>query len=348
METHKQIVIENGSIVKAMTPLIVSASRATDIPALYLDWFFNRLKAGYSIWTNRFNNEKYYISYDNTKFIVFWSKNPIALIEDKCLNYLKERNINFYIQYTLNDYSKENFEPNIPDLDTRIDNLKKIVDKIGIGKVVWRFDPLILVKDKISIDDLIEKIDRIYNKIDGYVEKLVFSYLDTSPYKNVVSSLKTNDIDYIDWDEEKMKEFASKLSSLDLANKIDIATCGEKIDLTQYGIKKNHCIDERLIARFGYQSSDLMKFIGAQFVQQDLFRTDFSNFIKTDDGKYIDILKHTKDGGQRSFCGCINSKDIGEYNTCVHGCKYCYANKINQKMIYQNYYKHNVENESII
>ena len=90
---------ENGDIVSMQIPKIVSASRSTDIPAFYADWFFHRLKVGYSAWTNPFNGIKSYISYKDTRFIVFWSKNPRPLI--RYLDYLKERKIGCYIQYTL-------------------------------------------------------------------------------------------------------------------------------------------------------------------------------------------------------------------------------------------------------
>ena len=69
-----QIQRENGETVKAQAPIIVSASRSTDIPAFYADWFFHRLKVGYSAWTNPFNGDKSYVSYQDTRFIVFWSK----------------------------------------------------------------------------------------------------------------------------------------------------------------------------------------------------------------------------------------------------------------------------------
>ena len=96
--------LENGEIVTMQAPLIVSASRSTDIPAFYADWFFHRLKVGYSAWTNPFNGVKSYISYENTRFIVFWSKNPKPLIP--YLHTLKERNIKCYIQYTHYNYEK--------------------------------------------------------------------------------------------------------------------------------------------------------------------------------------------------------------------------------------------------
>ena len=68
---------ENGELVDMQVPILVSASRSTDIPAFYADWFFYRLaKAGYSAWTNPFNGVKSYVSYKDTRFIVFWSKNP--------------------------------------------------------------------------------------------------------------------------------------------------------------------------------------------------------------------------------------------------------------------------------
>ena len=98
------LTLADGSVVQAQAPEIVSASRSTDIPAFYADWFFDRLKAGYSAWTNPFNGVKSYIAYKNTRFIVFWSKNPHPLISH--LDELQELGIKCYVQYSLNDYLK--------------------------------------------------------------------------------------------------------------------------------------------------------------------------------------------------------------------------------------------------
>ena len=103
MATWKYIdLIVNGRIVKAQAPIIISASRSTDIPAFYSDWFFDRLDKGYSAWINPFNGIKSYISYHHTRFIVFWSKNPRPLLD--YLDILEKKKIKCYIQYTLNDY----------------------------------------------------------------------------------------------------------------------------------------------------------------------------------------------------------------------------------------------------
>ena len=93
------IQLENGASVDAQVPEIISASRSTDIPAFYADWFFHRMKIGYSAWINPFNGVKSYVSYKNTRFIVFWSKNPKPLL--KHLEYLKERNLKLWKQHSL-------------------------------------------------------------------------------------------------------------------------------------------------------------------------------------------------------------------------------------------------------
>lgn len=177
---HTDIIVD-GKPVKAQAPIIVSASRSTDIPAFYADWFFDRLKKGYSAWTNPFNGVKSYVSYDKTRFIVFWSKNPRPLLP--YLDYLKERNIRCYIQYTLNDYEKEGLEK-VPSLLNRIETFKMLSDKLGANAVVWRFDPMILTDD-ITIYDLISKVEKIGDQLKGYTEKLVFSYADIKLYKKL-------------------------------------------------------------------------------------------------------------------------------------------------------------------
>lgn len=94
----RNILLEDGSSAVASCPVIVSASRSTDIPAFYADWFFHRLRIGYSVWMNPFNKVKSYVSYADTRFIVFWSKNPRPLLP--YLDWLKEKKASAVTCYT--------------------------------------------------------------------------------------------------------------------------------------------------------------------------------------------------------------------------------------------------------
>ncbi len=308
-----KLALKNGDIVEAQTPLIISASRATDIPAFYSQWFFNRLNDGYIKWRNPYNGIDSYISFAKTKFIVFWSKNPRPLLP--LLPVLKRRGIGCYIQYTLNDYTDDCLEPGIPPIAERLETFKLLVDELGPGAVVWRFDPLILT-ETISSDSLLNKIQNIAKQLCGYTEKLVFSFADISTYRKVGRNLLEAGVHYREWTEEKMIDFARKLSDLNLG--LDLATCAERVDLSQFKISHNRCIDPDLICRL---NPELLP--------------------------AVSVLKTDK--GQRNLCGCIKSKDIGTYNTCPHGCVYCYAN-VSPSSARQNFMKHqqNPNKDSIL
>ena len=252
-----QITLDSGASAEAQAPVIVSASRSTDIPAFYADWFFERLRRGYSAWTNPFNGVTSYVSFRRTRFIVFWSKNPRPLLEH--LDYLKDKNIQCYIQYTLNDYEREGLEKGVPPLAQRIETFKLLVDKLGKGRVIWRFDPMILT-DKISVSDLLEKVRNIGDQLKDYTEKLVFSFADIVSYRKVKANLEKNGINYIEWDEATMNEFAEMLSAINRERgwNFQLATCGEKIDIEQYGIVHNRCVDDDLMIRLAYHDKELM------------------------------------------------------------------------------------------
>ena len=344
-----RIQLDNGNYADAQAPEIISASRSTDIPAFYADWFFARLKKGYSAWINPFNGVKSYVSYDNTRFIVFWSKNPEHLIPH--LDYLQERNINCYIQYTLNDYDAEGLEKGVPNVDKRIETFKALVDKLGKGHVIWRFDPLLLT-DTIDIDLLLKKIERIATQLVGYTEKLVFSYADILSYKKVKANLEASQIKYREWTIPEMEEFAQRLDEMNQKWGFSIATCGEKIDLDKYHIDHNRCIDDDLMIRLAWKDDVLMKFLGVDVLNRTvgIFGSEDvpKDAIILDDEHYAIKHKNNKDKGQRQFCGCIISKDIGEYNTCPHLCEYCYANSSKEVAI-RNWqmHKNNPESDTI-
>ena len=339
---------DDGELVPMQVPMIISASRSTDIPAFYADWFFHRLKVGYSVWKNPFNGISNYVSYKNTHFIVFWSKNPLPLLSH--LYYLKERNIGCYIQYTLNDYENERLERGVPPLKERIETFKLLVDKLGKGRVIWRFDPMILT-DEISVDKLLMKVENIGNQLKGYVEKLVFSYADILSYRKVKVNLEKSNIHYYEWDEKQMDEFAQKLSDMNskLGWNYQLATCSEKIDIKQYGILHNRCIDGDLIARFAWNDKELMNFMKVK-IEDVPYPSLFGdselppNAISLPNNHYF-VSTHKKDSGQRPFCECMASKDIGEYNTCPHLCEYCYANTTKQIAI-DNWKRHQQYKES--
>ncbi len=318
---------ENGEWVDAQAPVIVSASRSTDIPKFYCDWFFRRLQIGYSAWTNPFNGVKSYVSYKDTRFIVFWSKDPKPLLN--YLHILEEKHINCYIQYTLNDYVDEKLETGVPAVAQRIETFKRLVDRLGKGHVIWRFDPLVLT-DKISMDDLLRKIEGIGDQLLGYTEKLVFSFADIASYRKVHNNLKANNINYIEWDTASMEIFAKKISELNKKWEYQLATCGEKIDISKYGIEKNHCVDDNLMIRIAHDDKELMDFLGVaiEYASFDVFggSTIPEGAVMLSESTYAVKNKDNSDKGQREFCGCMMSKDIGEYNTCPHQCEYCYAN----------------------
>lgn len=340
--------IKDGNIVSMQAPQIVSASRSTDIPAFYADWFFDRLQKGYSAWTNPFNGVKSYVSYENTRFIVFWSKNPRPLLQH--LDYLKERHIGCYIQYTLNDYEKEKLERNVRPLSERIETFKLLVDKLGKGSVIWRFDPMILTDD-ISVDDLLEKVLNLGDQLKGYTEKLVFSYADILSYRNVKANLAKNYIPYHEWNEEQMEEFARRLCEMNREQgwNFQLATCGEKIDIKKYDILHNRCIDGDLIVRLAWEDKNLMEFMKVKI--EDVPSPTLFGDPELPEGSILlphnhyFISKHRKDQGQRPFCECMASKDIGEYNTCPHLCEYCYANTTKQLAL-QNWEHHQENNFS--
>lgn len=325
---HTELTID-GRTVNAQAPIIVSASRSTDIPAFYADWFFHRLEKGYSAWTNPFNGVKSYVSYANTRFIVFWSKNPRPLLD--YLHILEKRNIKCYIQYTLNDYDDEGLEKGVKSLDYRIETFKMLSERLGNESVIWRFDPMILT-DTISIDDLLRKVQNIGDQLKDSTKKLVFSYADIASYRKVKSNLEKNNIPYHEWNEELMDEFAKRLAEMNKARGWDfrLATCGEKINISKYGIEHNRCIDGDLITQLAWNDSILMDFMKVKI--QDLPSPSLfgdteipTGAIMLPNNKYF-ISSHKKDNGQRELCGCMAAKDIGEYNTCPHLCEYCYAN----------------------
>ena len=277
---------------EAQAPVIISASRSTDIPAFYADWFFHRLKVGYSAWTNPFNGVKSYVSYDHCRFIVFWSKNPKPLL---ChLNELEERNIGCYIQYTLNDYEKEGLEKGVPSLVERIETFKQLVIRLGKGRVIWRFDPLVLT-DQIDIDGLLKKVEMIGDQLKGYTEKLVFSYADIALYRKVKANLEKNHVNYQEWSTSQMEQFAIRLVELNKTKgwNYALATCGEVADLD--GIEHNHCVDDGLMIRFSHNDNALMDFLGVDIkpIQDFLFLPEKSMMLE--DGRIAIRKKDNQD-----------------------------------------------------
>lgn len=326
---------QDGEIIEAQAPIIISASRSTDIPAFYSEWFIQRIKEGYVKWRNPFNGVPLYVSFYKARLIVFWSKNPKPIL--KHLDFLDEKRYNYYFQFTLNDYNKEKLEPNVPNVQSRIETFIELSERIGKSKVIWRFDPLILT-EKIGVDELLRKVENIGVQLKNHTQKLVFSFADIKIYKKVQNNLRNNSILYQEFNEDSMNEFASGLESLNKSWNFELATCAEQISLEKYGIVHNKCVDDDLMIKLFPDDKILMDFLGVKVSQPDIFNSK----------GVIEKTKNNKDKGQREFCGCVFSKDIGEYNTCPHLCEYCYANA-NKNLALSNWnlHKQNPNNETI-
>lgn len=316
MQWPKTLIQTPSGQKTAIAPLVISASRATDIPAFHAKWFINRLRAGYCVWENPFNAlQRQFISFSNCKAFVFWSKNPQALMPH--LKEIDERGYTYYFQYTLNDYELEGLEPRIPPLAKRIATFQKLSEAIGKEKVIWRFDPIIL-GNTLSVESILERIQRLAERIAPYTEKLVFSFLDL--YRKTENNLKKIDPLLRAPKNDECSKLAQGLAEINnsLPTPLILSTCAEKLDLTSLGIEHNKCVDPELLMRLCPSSRELAS---AYTRPPVLKQVALSESVKVPASVVI------KDSGQRTPCGCAPSKDIGSYNTCMHLCAYCYANQ---------------------
>ena len=304
MDEKVIITRDNGEMVEASAPIIISASRSTDIPAFYAKWFMNRLRAGYCVWYNPFNQKPMYISFAKTKVVVFWTKNPEPMIP--FLPELDKMGIHYYFQVTLNDYVNEGFEPNVGPVDHRVAVFKRLAELIGKEKVIWRFDPLI-VTPKLTARQLLSKVYHVGNQLKGYTDKLVFSFIDVKAYRKVQNNLIKETPYYSRETVENAEPTGSYLDELveglaklrdhwrDGGWPISLATCGEKIDLDKYGIEHNRCIDGELMERIFADDKELVYYLRTgRLPQPDLFGN--IPVIPSD-------RKNLKDKGQRKVCG---------------------------------------------
>jgi hypothetical protein len=317
---------------RAIAPYIISASRSTDIPAFHARWLKNRLDAGYCKWLNPFNGRTVYVSFERARAFVFWTKNAAPILP--LLPELDRRGLAYYFQFTVNDYEAEGLEPDVPPLAERLDTFKRLSQMLGKHRVLWRYDPLLLT-EKLAVGDLLAKAERIGRELHSYTEKLVFSFADVTGYAKVKKNLEQSGVRFRDFDESAMRAFAAGISRLLADWKIAACTCAEAVDLAPYGVGHNRCIDGELLLRISGNDRELLR----------VFNVDCTSAAGLPPQVTFD-QDRLKDKGQRKACGCIASKDIGQYDTCPHLCRYCYANASPQ-IVGANMEQISAEGESI-
>jgi len=286
--------------------MIISASRRTDIPAFYSDWFFNRIKERYVLVPNPYNSKMISrISLDPAVVdcIVFWSKNPAPMLEK--LDKLKE--YNYYFQFTLNPYGPD-IENHLPTISKRIDTFKRLSDRIGKEKVIWRYDP-VLTNETYTPGFHKEKFAEIAYELKEHTEKCMLGFIDH--YQHIRTAVSRFNIQpLLKADIEEMA--ASFKKTVDTCS-IQLNTCTVKVDLTHLGIPGGLCIDNQLVERIaGYP------------------------------------ISVRKDKNQRDICRCAESIDIGTYESCLNGCIYCYAIKGNYNTVKYNLNKHDKDSPMLV
>ena len=223
--------------------MIISASRRTDIPTYYSEWFINRVRDGYLYVRNPMNIHqisKITLSPNVIDGIVFWTKNPIPMMQ-----YLDElNNYAYYFQFTVNAYGKD-VEVNVPNKnDVIIHAFRKLSNRIGRDRVIWRYDPILLT-EKYTIDYHVNYFNELAKRLSGYTHKCIISFVDL--YRNTQAHLK--ELNILPLGEKEMCELAERLVEIANKNDLIVESCAEKINLEQFGIQHGHCIDCQLFEK---------------------------------------------------------------------------------------------------
>jgi hypothetical protein len=270
--------------------LIISASRRTDIPAFYTKWFINRLKERFCIVQNPFNQSTFHrVNLDpgDVDVIVFWTRNAHPML--RYLSDMDHMGYRYYFHYTITGNTRL-LDPYCPEPMDAVRSFLKLSESIAPDRVIWRYDPIVFTAktDEIFHRDMFEFLA---SNLRGFTKRVVVSLVQR--YKKNRRRLRTEDDAgplLMDISDTRLGVFMNSLASIAAANGLEILSCAQEKDLSPFGIKAGSCIDPDLI--------------------KQLFELNVSR---------------RKDPGQRPACRCVVSRDIGAYDTCIYGCRYCYA-----------------------
>lgn len=231
--------------------MIISASRRTDIPSYYSEWFFNRIKAGYVYVRNPMNPRRISevaLSPDVVDGIVFWTKNPTPMLKrlDELRDYI------YYFQFTLNPYDGD-VEKNVPSKkDIVIPAFQRLSGEIGKERVIWRYDP-ILLNEKYTLQYHIRYFRMFCDKLADYTEKCTVSFIDI--YRNIqhrIAGLGIKTLTHV-----QIEDLMGNFSEIAKEYGIYIETCAEEVDLSKLGIQHARCIDRLRFERIGDYRLDI-------------------------------------------------------------------------------------------
>lgn len=271
-----------------------------------------RIRQGHCTVFNPFNRHqvsRVSLLPEDVEVIVFWSKNPRPLFV--YLDELDQRGYQYYFHFTLNGYPSV-LEPQVPEREASIETFTELAERLGPGRVIWRYDPIIL-SNITGYEYHQEQFQRIAKSLQGSTRRVMVSIVD--PYRKAVTNFKQlaqQEIFVKDqFSQPEFNNLMRALANTAKQNGMEIFSCAENIDLRPYGISPGKCIDSQYIKRVFNQA-----------------------------------VAAIKDKSQRSACGCVPSKDIGAYDTCLHGCAYCYAGTL--KSGRKNREQHNWNASSLI
>ncbi len=284
---------------------IISVSRRTDIPAFYGKWFMGRLKEGFAGAVNPFGGQKYIVSMkpQDVVCLVFWSKDFTPFVDN--LKNIERAGYNFYFNYTVTCLP-DMFENHV-NRKAALETLKLISGMYSANHINWRFDPVIIssITDR---DFYLDGFGKLAAELEGYVNRCYISFVTEygKVKRNFTALEKRTNINIIETDSGFKIALAEELAEIAVEHGMEIySCCGDY--LVNGKVKKAHCIDGEIIEELFFPG-------GIRYQQKPT----------------------------RAQCGCTESVDIGTYDSCPHGCVYCYAN-VNKEKAFESAAKHEVD-----
>ncbi len=289
--------------------MLISASYKTDIPAFYGDWFMNRLDAGYCVMRNPYNGRRSRIdlSREAVDGFVFWTKNLGPFLPR--LDEVHRRGFLFMVQYTINGYPRA-LEVSVLEAARAAEHVRQVSDRFGCDTVVWRYDT-ILISSLTPIEFHLDNFARIAESLKGHTNECVISFAQIyrKTRRNLDRAAAEERFTWRDATSEERQTLLRSLLRIAKLNGMALTICSQP-EFASYGIEEAHCIDAQRLSRIA--------------------------------GRTITA----KLQGMRETCGCYQSKDIGDYDTCPHGCVYCYAVQ-NRELAKRRYAAHEPASESL-